>query len=203
MNTVPAVQLAGGGLLGTGTINGDVNNSYGFVEPGAQPANVSGMVPGTLTINGNYTQGSLGALNIELLTTYPGGFGVLDVTGLATLDGTVDFSAYPGFTPIAGEDFTFLLAGSLAGEFANVDFDGWTCPTGDVCDLVYGANSVSLDIEAAGTGGGGEGGSGGSGGSGGGGGTVGVPEPSSAALLGIGLATFVCVLVRKRAAVGR
>ena len=135
LNSVPAVQLQGGTLLGTGTINGNVINSGGFVQPGAQPAYVSGMVPGTLTINGNYTQGSFGALDVELLTAYPGGFGLLDVTGLATVDGTVDFFAYPGFTPIAGEDLTFLQADSLAGEFASIDFEGWNCPTGDCSTL--------------------------------------------------------------------
>jgi hypothetical protein len=99
------------------------------------------------------------------------------VSGLVTLDGTLDFFAFPGFNPQVGEDFTFLLFGSLSGEFAKVDFTGWTCPIGDVCDVVYGTHSISLDIDAMGTGGGG-----GDGGNGGGGGTN-VPEPGTAALL--------------------
>ncbi len=198
MNSIPAVQLVGGGLVGTGTINGSVNNSAGFVLPGVQPANVSGFVPGTLTINGNYTQGSGGELDIELINNSPGAFSVLDVSGLATLDGTLDLFAFPGFTPEVGEDFTFLLFGSLSGEFANVDFEGWACPTGDVCDVVYGARSISLDIEAMGTGGGG--GNGGDGGNGGG--STNVPEPGTDALLLSALAImFACSRFWKRAPV--
>ena len=198
MNSIPAVQLVGGGLVGTGTINGSVDNSAGFVLPGVQPANVSGFVPGTLTINGNYTQGSGGELDIELINNSPGAFSVLDVSGLATLDGTLDLFAFPGFTPEVGEDFTFLLFGSLSGEFANVDFEGWACPTGDVCDVVYGARSISLDIEAMGTGGGG--GNGGDGGNGGG--STNVPEPGTDALLLSALAImFACSRFWKRAPV--
>jgi hypothetical protein len=164
MNSVPAVQIQGGTLLGGGTINGNVNNSGGIVQPG-----ITGYSP--LTINGNYTQGSNGMLQIDLGGGAPYQYNMLDVNGLAALDGTVDFVAQSGFTPIAGDDFTFLFYGSLSGDFAHVDLTGWSCPTGDVCDLVYGADSVSLDILAAGNGGG----------------TTPTPEPSSFVLLGAAL----------------
>lgn len=101
---MPAVQLQGGSLSGTGTINGNVNNAFAFVSLGDSN-------PGTLVINGNYTQGSGGALTIELGGTAPGEFGVLDVSELAPLDGTVDFFAVSGFTPTTGDDFTFLSFG--------------------------------------------------------------------------------------------
>jgi PEP-CTERM motif len=163
MNTVPAVQLQGGTLTGGGTINGDVHNTGGSVEPG--------FAGGPLTINGNYTQGANGNLVIDLLG--PGGNGYLDVSDLASLDGTVDFVALNGFTPVAGDDFTFLLFGSLSGNFAHITFTNWLCPVGDTCSEVIGTNSVSLDITGPA--------------SGGGGGGTNAPEPASVLLLGVGL----------------
>ena len=150
MNSAPVVQLAGGTLLGNrGRSTATLTTSFGIVQPGAQPAQVGGTIPGTLTINGNYTQGSNGLLDIELLGNNPGGFSVLDVSGLVTLDGTLDLFAFPGFTPEAGDDFTFLLFGSLSGQFANVVFEGWACPVGDACDVVYGAHGITFGYRRA------------------------------------------------------
>ncbi|HUJ30168.1 MAG TPA: hypothetical protein VLY23_02730 [Candidatus Acidoferrum sp.] len=178
INSVPAVQIQGGTLTGLGTINGNVNNSGGSVEGGDG-------LGGLLTVNGTYTQGGTGMLTVDLTT---GSFyGVLDVSGLAVLDGTVDFDAIAGFTPEAGDDFTFLLFGSLSGEFAHIDFDGWACPTNDTCDVVYGANSVSLDIMGP------------NGGNGGGGGTT-TPEPGGLWLLFAGLMAMTTLEVRRRSA---
>ncbi|HWH57272.1 MAG TPA: PEP-CTERM sorting domain-containing protein [Terriglobales bacterium] len=160
LNSVPAVQIQGGTLLGLGgTINGNVNNTGGIVEPG------NGL--SALSINGNYTQGSSGAMTIQLAGASQFDFDVLDVSGLASLDGTVDFTTVGGFTPLAGDDFTFLLFGSLSGNFTNIDFTNWTCPTGDSCTEVLGANSLSLDITGPQT--------------------APTPEPSSLLLLGTGI----------------
>jgi hypothetical protein len=78
-------------VLGTGTISGAVLNTGGMVKPGD--------TPGTLTINGNYTQGSGGTLTIELGGSAAGNYSVLDVTGRASLQGTVDFTTVNGFRP--------------------------------------------------------------------------------------------------------
>jgi hypothetical protein len=181
-------------LFGTGTINGNLTSTNSVVAPGAA-ASIPGLVddvqitaPGTLTINGNYTQGSAGALDITIEGVGSGDFSVLDLSGLASLDGAVQFDFLNGFTPVVGDVFTFLNAGSLSGDFAAMSFTenffNWNCPTADTCKLVYSPNSVSLDILAASTGG--SGGSGGSG-SGGGSGTTNAPEPSSLLLLGVAL----------------
>jgi hypothetical protein len=54
---LPAVNIQGGTLSGSGTIAGSLTNA-GEVDLGSSP--------GTLTINGNYTQTAAGALNLEV-----------------------------------------------------------------------------------------------------------------------------------------
>ena len=79
--TSPTVTIgAGGELSGLGTIAGSVVNN-GLVSPGD--------APGTLTVTGNYTQGSSGALNIQLAS---GSHGLLAVGGSAFLNGTLRLS---------------------------------------------------------------------------------------------------------------
>lgn len=173
LNSVSAVQIVLGGLSGTGTINGSVTNSFGTVQPGD--------ALGTLAINGDYTQGSRGTLVIELDGTANGNFDVLDVSGLATLDGLVDFTAMNGFAPVAGDDFVFLLFDSNSGNFSKVDFTNWSCPVNDTCTDVLGPNSLSLEINGT---------------------TTPTPEPSPVFLLGIALlALGVCYRWKRTAAI--
>ncbi|HMD97692.1 MAG TPA: hypothetical protein VKM93_10240 [Terriglobia bacterium] len=140
-----SVSIQAGALLGAGTIvaanNGTVTNSGGKVEPGSPAGN-----PGTLTMDGNYKQGAGGTLTIDLAGIAPGQFGVLNVSGLATLDGTVDFTAVNGFTPDPGDDFTFLFFGTKSGNFASMDFTNWACPADNTCTDVFGQGSLTLEI---------------------------------------------------------
>jgi PEP-CTERM motif len=183
LNSVPTVQIQSGYLSGAGTINGNVNNIGGTVAPSPyldttlDPTFLS--TPGTLTINGNYTQGSAGTLLIELGGAAPGDFSVLDVSGLAMLDGALDFTTVDGFTPVAGDDFTFLLFGSYSGDFTSIDFTNWACPVDDTCTDVFGADSLTLEITGP---------------------TTSTPEPSSLLLLGMGLLAMVVCSRWKRAA---
>jgi hypothetical protein len=169
-----AINISGGTLQGAGSITGNVNNSGGNVEPASALA-----TPGSLAINGNYTQGPGGLLTVDLGGIGPGEFSVLNVSDLAMLDGTVDFTAVNGFTPGTGDDFRFLLFGATSGDFAHVDFTNWTCPVGDTCTDVFGPNSLTLEITPS---------------------SSAVPEPSALLLLGTGILALAGYSKRKKVA---
>jgi hypothetical protein len=102
------VWINGGSLNGTGTIAGNVTNA-GVVIPGD--------APGTLTIQGNYTQTAAGALDINLAG--PGGNSQLAVSGTATLAGSMNVTLANGFTPTAGAWFTILTFAARSGSFSS------------------------------------------------------------------------------------
>lgn len=79
------MTVAGGTLTGFGTIGGDLLNNAGTVRPGGSI--------GTLTVNGNYTQSSNGALAIEVSPTAAS---QLKVGGAATLGGRLALLYDPG-----------------------------------------------------------------------------------------------------------
>jgi hypothetical protein len=140
--TAPVFTVSGGVVQGAGTIVGVVSVGGGSIQPGTPG------IPGTLNINGTYTQDAMGTLIIDLGGTGSGQFGVLSITGLANLDGTVDFTTVNGFAPAIGDDFTFLLASSISGDFANLVLTNWSCPANATCTLDFAPGSVTLDIDA-------------------------------------------------------
>jgi hypothetical protein len=74
---------------------------------------------GPLTVTGAYTQTSTGALNIKLGGPNPGtDFDQLAVSGAAALDGTLNVTLIPGFTPNAGNNFQILPCASSSNDFA-------------------------------------------------------------------------------------
>ncbi|MDP8943188.1 MAG: hypothetical protein M3N16_03610 [Actinomycetota bacterium] len=104
-------NAAGGTLRGGGTIGSSVTND-GTVGPGASP--------GTLAINGNYTQGPGGTLDVEIDGRAPGtGYDRLEVTGDASLAGTLAISS--SISPATGERFDVLTTGGdRTGTFGTV-----------------------------------------------------------------------------------
>jgi autotransporter-associated beta strand protein/T5SS/PEP-CTERM-associated repeat protein len=132
---------SGGTLEGTGNIIGNLVNDGGTVKPGHSP--------GTLNIQGNYTQGSTGTLRMELEGVNPGQFDVLNVSGKVTLAGYLELDFMNGFAPTIGETFDLLSFGSTAGQFTNVEVTGlqggWTFtldPSGTGLELVSNSNAV-------------------------------------------------------------
>jgi outer membrane autotransporter protein len=110
--TSSSVTIASGGILtGTGAISGNVTNS-GTVSPG-DPF-------GTLTIRGNYTQTSSGLFRLELGGLSSGEFGLLNVTGKAILNGTLQLIRANNFQFMPGDKLVFLTANSVAGSFSTV-----------------------------------------------------------------------------------
>ena len=106
-------NVAGGVLTGTGTAGSAVNNSGGTVRPGTSP--------GVLTVDGTFTQGAGGTLEVEVDGAAAGtGFDRLAVTGTANLGGTLAILRDPGFEPDAGDTFQVVTSGSRTGTFATV-----------------------------------------------------------------------------------
>ena len=102
----------GGVLGGTGLIEGNVVNN-GIVSPG-NPI-------GTLTISGNYVQNSTGTLRIGVGGTAPGQFGLLAISGHATLGGTLQIAPINGFQLAVGNKLSFLTAtGGVSGNFSAI-----------------------------------------------------------------------------------
>ncbi len=111
----------GGTLSGTGTIfsrglrlAGGANGFTGQLAPGNSP--------GTLTIEGNFTQEPLGLLDIELAGASAGQFDVLKVVGDASIEGDVLLEFIDGFAPHQGDRFNFLsVTGARSGQLQNVE----------------------------------------------------------------------------------
>lgn len=114
INAAAVNVLAGGTLSGAGTLTGTLSNN-GTVSPGGTGA------IGRLTVQGDYTQGSNGVLNIELQDS--DGFDQLATNGKAGLNGKLSIRAINGFVPALDSTFdvvTAQTAGS-SGSFSSID----------------------------------------------------------------------------------
>jgi len=102
------VDIQGGILGGTGTINGNVLMA-GTMMPGD--------APGTLTIIGNYEQTSTGIF-YEQMSPYSQAF--LDVSGNVVLDqgAMLEIALLNGYDPL-GQTISIMDFSALSGQFAN------------------------------------------------------------------------------------
>jgi len=109
LNT-PFVFVASGGTIGgSGNLNGNLTNS-GTVSPGNSP--------GTLTVTGNFVQTSGGTLLIQVAN---GAHDMLNVSGSASLDGTLIITPYGGHVFQYGEIIPFLSAATVTGSFSSIE----------------------------------------------------------------------------------
>ena len=114
------VSIQGGALSGFGTVSGSLINAA-LVDLGAPT--------GTLQVTGTYQQTAAGALNVGLGGTAAGQFDRLQITGAATLAGTLNVSLVGGFLPAVGNTFEILTFASRTGDFATVT--GLSLPNGN------------------------------------------------------------------------
>ena len=124
-------QVSGGELVGTGVVRGPVFNFDGTVSPGS-----SGI--GTLTIQGNYVQGSFGTLRIE--TGASNASDKLVVTQEATLDGTLQVAR--STAPAVGDQFEVLRFARRNGDFATKN--GLGPESNRVLAPLFGTNNLRL-----------------------------------------------------------
>jgi hypothetical protein len=130
------LALNGGSLIGDGTVNANVSNA-GQVSPGGTG------VPGALAINGSYSQASNGVLNIEIGGSNPGSqHDQLNVSGSASLGGTLNLSLLPNLGDVCGGTFAVINAAPLSGTFATIN--GLTQPGGLTLAPSYSTTSLTL-----------------------------------------------------------
>ncbi len=152
---------AGGTLDGDGTITANLVNA-GTLAPGNSP--------GVMTVLGNYTQDAAAMLELELGGTTRGAeYDALDITGEATLGGTLEVLWFAGFEAADGDTFNLLDWGTLA---AGTEFDSLILPTFTEAGLDWDTSVLYTD------------------------GTISaVPEPATMSLLALG---GVAMLKRRR-----
>jgi hypothetical protein len=121
IDNVGTVNMLGGNFLnanqgssfyGQGVVNGNVVLG-GLISPGNCQClftNTPTSEPGTLTINGDYTQTSTGLYNAQLGDR-------INISGNASLAGTLSFSIFPGFTVHAADSFIVMTFDSSTGAF--------------------------------------------------------------------------------------
>ncbi|MHB8956148.1 MAG: dockerin type I domain-containing protein [Pirellulaceae bacterium] len=132
------IDVRGGMVAGNGQLQGRVKNA-GHVRPG-DPL-------GSFDIVGDFEQTASGVLDFQWGGT-PTAHDRLDVTGQATLAGTLRVSAIDGFVPDTGTAISPLTFGSRVGEFTNVEgFLG----TGRSVAADYSATSVAVTVTESST----------------------------------------------------
>ena len=126
------VNIRGGTLGGTGTINGNVLMGA-TIMPGAPGT------PGTLTIFGNYEQTGTGILT-DLMGPLSQSF--LNVSGNAKLDSGsfLNIVLLNGFNPL-GKTFSIMDYRALTGQFSNGS-SFWD--DGFLWDISYGQNQIDV-----------------------------------------------------------
>jgi fibronectin-binding autotransporter adhesin len=112
------INVTGGTIEGAGTLNGNVSVGGAGTAPTLNIGD-SGKA-GLLVITGTYTQLSTASMNAFVGGTTVGTqYSQLQLSGTATLAGTLTVALASGFTPTVGSSFTLLTAASISGTFSN------------------------------------------------------------------------------------
>jgi 6-phosphogluconolactonase (cycloisomerase 2 family) len=140
------LEIDGGLIGGTGSINAKLNNAGGIFGAGSQNT------PGTLNLNQPETQGSnstLYALISEVLAPVP--YDQINSSSSMTVAGTLRFQFGPGFTPAPNNTFNIANFASASGNFARVITPNSTCkavltPTSKALSVKFTSTNVSVTI---------------------------------------------------------
>jgi fibronectin-binding autotransporter adhesin len=141
--TTPTLHIIGGFLFGTGTLGyASVVNASGTIKPGD-----SLTTTGILAVTGTYAQEATGILDVAIGGMTVGGqFDQLNVTGTATLNGTLNISLLGGFVPAIGDQFTILNASSVTGSFTTAN--GTAINGTEHFEVTVNANQLVLTVVA-------------------------------------------------------
>ncbi|PIE88935.1 MAG: hypothetical protein CR997_13825 [Acidobacteria bacterium] len=134
LHSYGGIEISEGSVTGTGRVYSDLTVNGGTVKPGTYSN------PGTLHIEGDYTQSANGTLTVELAAA-SGSLNAsqLAVTGTASLDGDLRIIPIKGFLPQPGQSFTVLDASSISFSSLDVVSSG-------TFDISYDQNQVVLTV---------------------------------------------------------
>ena len=167
-----ALNLGTGTLGGSGTITAPSVTAGGIVAPGNSP--------GALTVTGDLSLLSTATTRFEIGGVVAGTqFDTLTVSGTASLNGTLELKFVNSFASsiLPTDTFVIINAASLTGTFSNLTASGLRLNTTDGLgsfQVDYSGLAVSLSNFAP------------------------VPEPSTYALLALGLGTLLVTSRRRR-----
>jgi hypothetical protein len=97
-----------------------------------------------LKVAGAYTQTAVGALDANIAGANSGQFNVLNVTGNATLGGTLNIGLLNNFVPLIGAQFEILTAKHVTGTFATVN--GTKINSSEHFSVTYNSDNVTLTV---------------------------------------------------------
>ncbi|HEY1356538.1 MAG TPA: hypothetical protein VGF09_09485 [Solirubrobacterales bacterium] len=141
------IALDGGSLHGPGTVKGNLLDPGATVSPSAD-----GSTPGTLNVDGEYTQHLGGTLALHLAGTAAAQHDKLAVSGAADISGAATAITNAGYAPAVPTTVPDVLdAGSLTGTFATVNSSG--APAGTAWQASYRPGAVDLGLISTGAGG--------------------------------------------------
>jgi hypothetical protein len=138
-----------------GIANANANDITGTLDSFSltadEPAGARLLNARTLSINGDLTMNASGTLELDLAQV---GQDFVSVSGLATLDGTIDVNVLGGFTPTNGSQFTILSAaeGIIDNGVNFVLPSNFTASIVDLTDLVltYSTGALAGDFNGDG-----------------------------------------------------
>ncbi len=138
------VYTSGAAFQNSGTLNASAGTisiydpSYGMVNSGTVAAGPTG----TLDIDGPYSQSSTGNFDEVLGGSSSALYGQTSISGTASLNGALNISETNGFSPSAGDVFTFLTYTSETGQFAN--YTGLVLSGSAALEPTYNSTSATL-----------------------------------------------------------
>jgi hypothetical protein len=134
-----SLNLNGGSLFGAGTLG------YAVVDAATITPGDSSTKTGLLAVTGAYSQSAAGALDVTIGGKTAGTqFDQLNVSSIATLNGTLNISLASGFTPAVGNTFDILNASSVTGTFTKVN--GLSINSSEHFTVTYNGNDVILTV---------------------------------------------------------
>jgi hypothetical protein len=137
------VNISGGHVYGNnGTFTGNFDFTGGTLNPGDGIDRV-----GVLNIAGNYTESGAAVLNIDLSFASPPTHDVLNISGTATLGGTLNIDSINNiFGPTLGQTLDILNYSSETGSFSTVKLP--KAPTGDHWTFACGATDCTITLNS-------------------------------------------------------